>query len=141
MTTKTTDDIAREVYEMKAAGNTWQAVAEALGLPNVNAARRLASRHVNDAGIVPTTTDQPDVTETALTIDVGTLEVGTRFNVAGEAGSFLYRGIHPADGSITAWGGTTGHEMFRSFRPEDIRRIVTAKPAKRRKADTEAVDA
>ena len=140
MTTNT--DMGARIYEMKAAGNTWQAVAEAFGLPNVNAARRLASRHVKAAGIAPATNDQqPDIEERPLTVDVGTLEVGTLFNVTGEAGSFVYRGIYPADGSITAWGGTTGHEMFRSFRPENIRRIVTAKSAKRRNADTEAVDA
>lgn len=50
-----------------------------------------------------------------LVIDGITVEVGQMVRIDGEDGVFKFKWVYGPDGSVTVWGGATGHEQFRSF--------------------------
>ena len=51
------------------------------------------------------------------------LERNTEISITGESGRFKYIHNNNIDGSITCYGGKTGHAMFRSFTPDRVKRI------------------
>jgi hypothetical protein len=55
------------------------------------------------------------------------IRVGTEFSIRGERGRFSFRRYEvPTDGKpawVTAWGGPSGRESWRSFDPNRITRI------------------
>lgn len=51
------------------------------------------------------------------------IEPGTELSVVGEPGRFVFRWM--SGDYLTCWGGRTGHEKYRTFRPERVRRVHT----------------
>jgi len=64
-----------------------------------------------------------------LVIDGITVEVGQTITIAGEDGLFKFKWVYQPDGSVTVWGGTTGHEQYRSFPLAKVR--IKKAPRKR----------
>jgi hypothetical protein len=61
------------------------------------------------------------ITEEVLKVNGRLIENGTEISVSGEPGRFIFRwmtGPH-----LTCWGGRTGHEMYRTFRIDRVRRV------------------
>lgn len=58
-----------------------------------------------------------------LKINGRIVEPGTELSITGERGRFRFVAVFTGDGSLTCYGGTQGHEMFRSFRPERVRTV------------------
>lgn len=52
-----------------------------------------------------------------------TIEPGTELSIRGVSGRFTFRWMTGDD--ITCWGGRTGHEMYRTFPIDRIRRVHT----------------
>lgn len=69
-----------------------------------------------------TTTTEP------LKVNGRLIENGTEISISGEAGRFIFRWLTGTD--LTCWGGRTGHEKYRSFQIERVRR-VHSKPKSR----------
>jgi len=55
------------------------------------------------------------------------LERNTEISITGESGRFKYLYQNNSDGSITCYGGKTGHAMYRSFMPNRVKRIHSKK--------------
>jgi hypothetical protein len=49
------------------------------------------------------------------------VEPGTELSVQGEPGRFVFRWM--TGSYLTCWGGRQGYEKFRTFRPEQVRRV------------------
>jgi len=49
------------------------------------------------------------------------IEPGTELSITGEPGRFIFRWLTGND--LTCWGGRTGHEKYRSFPIERVRRV------------------
>lgn len=57
-----------------------------------------------------------------LKINGRIVEVGTEVSIKGESGRFVFR-YRMKNGDLTLWGGRTGHESWRSFRPNRVARV------------------
>ena len=60
------------------------------------------------------------------------IEPGTEISISGEPGRFIFRWLTGSD--LTCWGGRTGHEKYRSFPIQRVRR-VHSKPKSRTLAE------
>lgn len=64
----------------------------------------------------------------ALRINGRIVEPGTELSIRGEVGRFVFRWL--TGEHLTCWGGRLGHEKFRTFRQDQVRRVHT-KPKRR----------
>lgn len=62
------------------------------------------------------------------------IEPGTELSIKGESGRYTFRWM--TGDSYTCWGGRTGHEMYRSF-PENKIKRVHSKPKLRKNQEKE----
>lgn len=60
-------------------------------------------------------------TAESLRVNGRIIESGTEISVSGEPGRFVFRWM--TGSSLTCWGGRLGHEMYRSFRIDQVRRV------------------
>lgn len=64
------------------------------------------------------------VTVEATTLPDGrVLSTRQTFRIRGVNGTFKWLGAIGQDGSLTCWGGTSGHEMTRYLHPERVGKI------------------
>jgi hypothetical protein len=64
------------------------------------------------------------VTDVATILPDGrVLTTNQTFRVRNSTGTFKWLGVTGQDGSLTCWGGPSGHEMTRYFKPDRIARI------------------
>jgi len=61
------------------------------------------------------------VTDEPLRINNRLVEPGTELSVRGESGRFVFRWMTGDD--ITCWGGRSGHEKYRTFPVDKVKRI------------------
>lgn len=72
--------------------------------------------------VAPTLVRITTAPDTLILDNGAVLAHGDVFSIKGEYGKFEMRGINP-DGSISCWGGRTGHEKWRAIRPDRVTRI------------------
>jgi hypothetical protein len=64
----------------------------------------------------------------------GEIAEGDAIKVTGERGKFTFTSVYLHDGvvtSVNAIGGMDGHNEFRSFRPERVKKVVVKKSRKK----------
>lgn len=55
--------------------------------------------------------------------DGRTVRPGVEVSIRGWTGRYIYTGWVHGDGSLSLWGGVTGHEAYRAARPAAVRTI------------------
>lgn len=62
-----------------------------------------------------------------MTVDDVVITAGAMLVIDGEVGTYKFRYVDKC-GSITCWGGTTGHESWRSFKPDRCHLVGWVRP-------------